>query len=346
MGFYAYAVAVLLWLSMITFATLGGADFGGGIWNLLFFGRKAHEARGLIRGAVGPVWEANNVWLIYLAVGLYVGFPIVAATLANALFIPLTLSLIGFVLRGASFAFRTGFTRVVAVKAPWGSAFGAASLITPFLLGTCAAAAASGQLRVHNGQGPVALWHAWLTPFAITIGFIALAVCATIAAIFLTVEAQRINNTELMEAFRLRAFLAGGVMVLLGLVGLYLASIEASQLWQGMLTHGLWAVAITMVIGIATALALFFRRYRLARVLIVMETISFLGSWGIAQLPYILPPDLTVSQAASPPTTMREFFLSALVGTLVLLPSLWFLFHLFKFQQAVPPVHEKQEKEI
>jgi cytochrome d ubiquinol oxidase subunit II len=115
------------------------------------------------------------------------------------------------------------------------------------LLGTCAAAAASGQLRVHNGQGLVALWYAWLTPFAITIGFIALAVCATIAAIFLTVEAQHINNIELMEAFRLRAFLAGGVMALLGLVGLYLASIEAPQLWQGMLDHGLWAVAITSV---------------------------------------------------------------------------------------------------
>jgi hypothetical protein len=110
-----------------------------------------------------------------------------------------------------------------------------------------------------------------------------------------------------------------------------------------MLDHGLWAIAITILIGLATATALFFRHYRLARILIVMETISFLGSWGIAQLPYILPPDLTISQAASPPTTMREFFFSALVGTLVLLPSLWFLFHLFKFQQAVPVVHEKQQ---
>src|SRR5207248_10512903 len=162
--FYAYAVAVLLWLSMITFAVLGGADFGGGIWNVLFLGRKTEEARGLIRGAVGPVWEANNVWLIYIVVGLYAGFPIVAATMANALFIPLTLSLIGVVLRGASFAFRTHFAGAVMVKAAWGSAFGIASLFTPFLLGTCAAAVASGQLRVRNGQGPVGLWQAWLTP--------------------------------------------------------------------------------------------------------------------------------------------------------------------------------------
>jgi cytochrome d ubiquinol oxidase subunit II len=112
-----------------------------------------------------------------------------------------------------------------------------------------------------------------------------------------------------------------------------------------MLNHGLWAVAITMLIGIATAVALWFRRYRVARVLIVMEVVAFLGAWGISQLPYILPPDLTVAQAVGSPTTLREFFFSALIGTLVLLPSLWFLFHVFKFQRAVPPVHERQAKE-
>ena len=345
MAFYDYAVAVMLWGSMIAYAILGGADFGGGIWNILFFGRNTRKARSLISGAVGPVWEANNVWLIYIVVGLYTGFPMVAAVMANALLIPLTLALIGVVLRGASFAFRTHFSGVFSVGTLWGYAFGVASLITPFLLGTCAAAVASSQLPVRNGQGPVALVNAWLTPFAITIGVIALAICATIAAIFLTVEAQRINNREMMEAFRLRAFIAGAVTALLGLLGLYFASTEAPVIWHGMLNHGLWAVAITMLIGIATAAALFFRRYRLARVLIVMETVSFLGTWGIAQLPYILPPDLTVTQAASPPTTMRDFFFSAIVGTLVLLPSLWFLFHVFKFQQAVPPVHEKEVKE-
>jgi cytochrome bd ubiquinol oxidase subunit II len=345
MQFYAYAVAVLLWLSMIAYAVLGGADFGGGIWNVLYFGPHAKEARNLIKGALGPVWEANNVWLIFVVVGLYTGFPIVAATLANALFIPLTLALIGFVLRSASFAFRTSVTSIVSVKAAWGTAFGVASLITPFLLGTCAGAVASGQIPAYNGQQPVGSWHSWLSPFAIIIGIIALAICATIAAVFLTVEAQRINKQELMKAFRLCAFTAGGVTALLGLVALFLAPSEARPLWQGMLNHGLWAVAITMLIGLATAIALFFRRYSMARVLIVMETVAFLGTWGIAQLPYILPPRLTIPSAASPARTMTEFFYSALIGALVMLPSLWFLFHVFKFQQAVAPVHEKAVRE-
>lgn len=345
MGFYDYAIAVLLWASMIAYATLGGADFGGGIWNILFLGPKTQKARNLIKGAVGPVWEANNVWLIYIVVGLYTGFPIVAATMATALFIPLTLALIGIVLRGASFAFRTHFGQIISIKAFWSYAFGVASLITPFLLGTCAAAVASSQLPVHNGQGPVALITAWLTPFAITIGITALSICATIAAVFLTVEAQRTNDKEMMEAFRLRAFIAGGVTALLSLLGLYLSSQEAPVIWQGLLNHGLWAAVITMLLGLGTGAALFFRHYKLARALVVMVVTAFLGTWGIAQLPYILPPDLTVIQAASPLITMRDDFFSAIVGMLVLLPSVWFLFHVFKFQRAVPIVHEKEVKE-
>jgi len=345
MEIYAYAVAVLLWLSMIAFAVLGGADFGGGIWNVLFFGRNVKEARSLIRGALGPVWEANNVWLIYIVVGLYTGFPIVAASVANALFIPLTLALIGFVMRGAAFAFRTQPSRTGGMSTVWGLGFGVASLLTPFMFGAIAAAVASGAIPVRNGQGPVALIGAWLTPFALTVAVIALAVSATIAAIFLTVEAQRIDSRDLMEAFRLRALIALGVTALLGLLGLFLSISEAPVIWHGMLDHGWWAVGITMLIGIGTAAALFFRRYKLARVLIVMEVAAFLGAWGISQFPYILPPNLTVVQAASPPTTMREFLYSALVGLLVLLPSFWFLFHVFKFQMAVPQVHEEEVKE-
>src|SRR2546430_4013593 len=149
MQLYAYAVAVLLWLYMITYATFGGADFGGGIWNVLFFGRKGEEARNLIKGAMGPVWEANNVWLIFVVVGLYAGFPIEAATLANALFIPLTLALIGFVLRGAFFAFRTSVTRIVTVKAAWGPAFAFAGLFLPFYLEPVPGPEPGGKLPVY-----------------------------------------------------------------------------------------------------------------------------------------------------------------------------------------------------
>jgi len=285
---------------------------------------------------------ANNVWLIYLVVGLYTAFPIVAAALAKALFIPFSFALIGVVLRGASFAFRTHFSGTVTLREVWGRAFGIASMITPLLLGTCAAAVASGKIRVQHGQTPVALWDAWLTPFALTVGAMGLALCATIAPIYLTVEAQKSKNEQLVNIFRARAFLGGGILTILAILGLILAPFQAPLLWYGMLNHALWAVGVTLLIGIATAVALFFRHFRLARILIALETGAILGTWGLSQLPYILPPDLTVTGAASPPTTLREFFISALIGMLILIPSLWFLFRVFKMQDIIPPVHEKE----
>lgn len=341
----AYACAVLLWLSLIAYAVFGGADFGAGIWDLFSPGHEEDERRQLIKQAVGPVWEANNVWLIYLAVGLYTAFPIVASSLAIALFLPLSLALLGVVMRGAAFAFRTHFTHAVMIKAFWGRIFGLVSTLTPFLLGACAAAVASGSVRVRNGNTQAALIGPWLTPFALVVGAMGLATCATIAPIYLTVEAQKKKNQRLADLFRRRAFIGGGTFAVLGVIGLVLAPSEAPLLWRGMLNHALWAVIVTMLLGIATATALFWRRYRLARVLIVLETGAFLGSWGLAQLPYILPPDLTVLNAASPAGTLQAFFVSALIGLLVLIPSLWFLFYIFKVEEKAPPVHEKEIEE-
>lgn len=341
-----YACAVLIWLSLITYAALGGADFGGGIWDLFSPGPEQDDKRKLIVNALGPVWEANNVWLVYIVVGLYTAFPLVAATLATALFIPFSLALIGVVLRGASFAFRTQFGNSVILKEAWGRAFGIASMVTPFLFGTCAAAVASGQIRLSQGQIPVALFRPWLTPFALIIGATALALCATIAPVYLTVEAQKAKNEKLANTFRKRAFIGGSFFAVLGIIGLALAPSEAPLLWHGLLDHALWAIAVTILIGLALVVALFIRHFRLARVLMILETGAFLGTWGLAQLPYIIPPDLTLMNAASPPTTLRAFFVTALIGMLVLIPSLWFLFHIFKTQQPVPPIHEKEAQSL
>jgi cytochrome d ubiquinol oxidase subunit II len=337
-----YISAIMLWISLITYAALGGADFGGGIWDLFSLGPEQEDKRRLIVQALGPVWEANNVWLIYLVVGLYAAFPTVAAVLATALLLPFSLALIGVVMRGAAFAFRTHFGSAVTVREIWGRAFRTASAIMPFFLGTCAAAVASGQIRVPHGTIPVAIWGPWLSPFALVIGFMALALCATIAPIYLTVEAQRAKNEKLVNTFRTRSFLAGGVLAFLAILGLLLSPSEAPMLWRGMLDHALWVVGVTMLLGVATAVALVIRRYKLARILIVLETGGLLGTWGLAQLPYIVPPDLTVTGAASPPATLREFIISALIGMLVLIPSLWFLFHVFKGQLREAPVHEKE----
>jgi cytochrome d ubiquinol oxidase subunit II len=342
-----YAVAVLLWLSIIVYASLGGADFGGGVWYFFIFGSspRAQAERGLIAKAIGPVWEANSVWLVYLVVGLYTTFPVVAAVLAIALFIPISLAVIGIVLRGAAFAFEAHIPQSVGMRTIYGRMFSAASTFTPFLLGATAAAVAGGEIRVRNGVVPVAVIRPWLTPFAIVVGCMGVALCATLAAVYLTVEAQKEKREDLADVFRIRAFIAGGVTAVLGLVGLILSPSQAPVIWHGMLDHALWAVAVTMVIGLCTAVALFLRRFTIARVLVVMETGALIGTWGLSQIPYIVPPDLTVTGAASPPTTMWDFFISALVGMFILIPSLWFLMYVFKAEERLPPVREKQLEE-
>jgi cytochrome bd ubiquinol oxidase subunit II len=340
----AYANAVLIWLSMIVYAVLGGADFGGGAWNLFSFGKSAQQQRELISEALGPVWEANNVWLIFLAVGLYTAFPLVSSILSIALFIPITLALIGIVMRGAAFAFQSIMGSESSLSKVWGRAFSIASLLTPMALGMIAAAVASGQISV-SSHVPIALIYPWLaTPFAWTIGLMAVTICAVEAAIFLTIEAEAGGMNDLAETFRTRAFIAGGVMAVLGLVGFALSPSAAPTLWRGMLNHALWAAILTILLGIATAIVLFQRRYQLARVLMVLETAGVLGTWGLAQLPYIIPPDVTVMDAASPPTTLLQFFICALIGLAILIPSLWLLFHVFKGKNVVPLKHEKAVK--
>src|SRR5579875_2920079 len=298
-----YVVAILLWLSVIIYAVFGGADFGAGIWELFTFGPHGRDQRNLITSALGPVWEANNVWLIYLIVGLFVAFPIVSYTLACALFIPLSLALLGVVFRGASFAFRSHIRENIRLRLFWARFFSIASTITPFLLGTVAGAVASDQITLHNGIPPLIVWWPWLNPFSLTIGFMALGICATIAASYLVVNAIMVGRNDLAEDFRQRTLAAGTT-----------------------------TAAITM----------YNRRYKTARFLIDMDVTAFFGTWGLAQIPYIIPPQLTVNDASSPPTTLLEFLISAILGMLLLIPSLWLLFYIFHSRSPLPPIHEKE----
>jgi len=326
----AYAMVAVLWLALIAYAVLGGADFGAGMWDLLAFGRTAEKQRNLINQALGPVWEANHVWLIFLIVGLYAAFPFAFAKVSIALFLPLTLALLGIVLRGAAFIFRTYAVNAGTFTRVWSRVFSSTSTITPFLFGTAAAAVARGRIRVQGEFVETDLSTIWLTPFALTIGVMAVSLCAVLAAIYLTVEAQHAKEEELVRVYRWRALLAGAVTAALGAWGLFLAPSAAPLLWNGMLDHALPLVFATMLTGGVTAVMLLLQKYRLARILIVLETAGLLGAWGISQLPYLIPPDVTVERAAGSPVMITALLIGSLLGMIILLPSLWLLFRIFK----------------
>lgn len=320
------AVAAAGLAGAILYGVLGGADFGGGIWDLLAFGPRRNEQRAAIAHAMGPVWEANHVWLIFVIVLLFTAFPPAFAALSIGLFGLFHFVLAGITLRGAAFVFR-GPELAAGGTTHWGTVFGVASVITPVLLGMAVGAVSSGHLRWTDdaiaGDGPAP----WFAPVPLAIGALALALCAYLAAVYLTNE----TAGELQEDFRRRALLAGTFVVGLSVLTLPLLYLEAPHLWQGL--TGLRAAPV-IAAGIAAALlsgiALLRRRYRIARAAAVAHVSLLLLGWGLAQYPYLIYPGLRLHDAAAPDDTLRFVLYALPVGAALLVPSLWYLFRVFK----------------
>ncbi|HXE58450.1 MAG TPA: cytochrome d ubiquinol oxidase subunit II, partial [Gemmatimonadales bacterium] len=325
-------VAAVLVLSLNAYVLLGGADFGGGVWDLVSTGPRRHRQRELIAEAIGPIWEANHVWLILAVVLLFTCFPAVFARLGVVLHLPLTLMLIGIVLRGSAFTFRTYESRDDAVQRRWGRVFAIASVITPVLLGVCIGAVASGRVGAPAPAPDFRTGYVdpWLAPFPVAVGLLALALFAFLAAVYLTVEAS--GESELQEDFRRRALAAGGAVFLIAWLALALAPDGAPRISRGLLGSR-WALPFHLVTGAAAAGALWAvwtRRFRLARVAAAAQVSCIVWGWAASQYPYILPPGTTIRNAAAPPATLRLVLVALAVGAVVLLPSLYYLFRIFK----------------
>jgi cytochrome d ubiquinol oxidase subunit II len=277
---------------------------------------------------MGPVWGANHVWLIFLLVILFTAFPMAFATLSVAFFIPFHLLLVGIILRGAAFVFRAHGSAEAGSQRVWARAFGSASIIAPVLLGLCLGAVSAGEIRVMEGQVRVPdYWTTWLTPLSWACGALALALCAYLAAVYLTLETEG----ELREDFRRRTLLAGGAVVATALILLPLLALEAPRLADGLLS-----VKALPIVGLGTSLALLSlwavltRRFAIARAAAIGEVTMLLWGWALAQWPYMIYPDLTVEAAAAPDATLGFLLASAIPGLLVLIPSLLLLFAVFK----------------
>ncbi len=321
------AVATLGVLTVTAYALLAGADFGGGIWDLAAHGPRREAQRAAIATAMGPVWEANHVWLIFLIVLLFTAFPGGFGALSTALYMPFTFALLGIVLRGAAFAFRAHARDAAGAQARWGRAFGAASVITPFFLGTAVGAVASGRIRVVGGQVVSGFWRPWLGPFPLACGALALALCAYLAAVYLTVE----TDGALREDFRRRALVAGGAVAVIATIALPLARLDAPTVWAELAWgRGTPLTGAAIAISLVSLGALRLHHYQVARGAAVAEVATILWAWTTAQYPYLIVPGIRLADAAAPRATLTAFLISAGVGMLLLLPALWLLFAVFK----------------
>ncbi|HQY31410.1 MAG TPA: cytochrome d ubiquinol oxidase subunit II [Thermomicrobiales bacterium] len=325
----AFAAGGLLLLGVILYALLAGADFGGGIWDLLARGPRADRQRQEIARAIGPIWEANHVWLIFTIVVAFSAFPDVYAGLSTALFIPLSLILVGIVLRGAAFVFRAYAHDVVQAQQAWGAVFAIASVGTPFLLGMCAGAIATGEIRIVDGEVQSSLWSTWLAPFPIVVGLVSLATCAFLAAVYLTNDVR--GQIDLAEDFRIRALGAGIAAIGLALVALVLARSQAPVIWHGMTDRDVWTVIpLGVALAVLSGWAVWNRHYPLARVSAAAEVIVLIVGWALAQYPYLVVPDLTYQNAAASDAMLKVSLIAFGIGSLLLIPSLALLFALFK----------------
>jgi cytochrome bd ubiquinol oxidase subunit II len=320
----ADAVAGVLWVGLTLYAVFAGADFGSGFWALLAGGgERGKRARALIDWAIGPVWEANHVWLIFALVTLWTGFPEAFASVMSTLFIPLCLAALGIVLRGAGFAFhriadrRTGRRLAEA-------AFAVASVLTPFFMGTVVGAVASGRVPVGNAKGdPVT---SWLNPVSLVIGALFVAAGAYLAAVFLVSDARRFGDPRLERYFTVRALVAAVVAGLIAVGGVFALRDDARYVYDGLTSEGRPFVLASLACGLL-ALALLWRGARRGvRPLAVGAVVTVIWGWGAAQFPYLLPTSLTIEEGAGASQTLTTVLIVFGVAVVVVLPALALLF--------------------
>ncbi len=341
-----HAVAGTMVLSLNAYVLLAGADFGGGVWDMFAVGREREEQRAIIEDAIGPIWEANHVWLILVVVLLFTCFPRAFAHLATELHVPITLLLVGIVLRGSAFTFRKYDSHRDAVQLRWGRIFSIASFVTPMLLGLCLGTVASGRVGFGRNRANLTFGERfvepWLTsPFGWAVALLTLSLFAFLAATYLTVEAE---HSSLSRDFRRRALQSQfGFLAAVG-VTMWMAQASAPTLHAG-LTSGVLAVLMLSATGAAIVVAVFSlatERYRMARFAAAAQATFVLWGWAWSQFPFLIPPDGRIDALAASPAMLKLNLITLAIGTVILLPGFAYLFWIFKRKDVISSPEREQ----
>jgi cytochrome d ubiquinol oxidase subunit II len=319
------AVAAALFAGVMAYALFGGADFGSGYFDLTAGGTaRGAELRTLIDHSIGPVWEANHVWLIYVLVTWWTAFPQAFASAMSTLMLPMLLALLGIVLRGAAFAFRK-YSPTLAQARLFGAIFAGSSLITPFFLGCVAGAIASGRVPAH-GRGD--LWSSWLTTTSLLGGLVAVGTCVFLAGVFLTADAHRSGADPLAEALRVHTLVVGLVTGALVFGALAPIRHDAPTLADGLAGRAAPLILLSAIAGALTLVLLVRRRYRAARLSAVVAVAAVVAGWGLGQYPWLLVDQVTIEQAAGASATLRALLVAVALATVLVVPALTYLYWL------------------
>lgn len=321
----ADGVAVIIFLGVVLYAVFGGADFGSGFWDLTAGDpQRGGAVRRLVDHSIGPVWEANHVWLIFILVYLWTGFPDAFVQMVSALYVPLSLAALGIVLRGSGFAFRKFATSVRQAQV-YGAAFAVSSVVTPFFFGAAVGAIASGRVPAEGGVDRTTVW---LTPTSILGGILAVLTCAFVAAVFLARDADRLGQGELTDWFRARGLVMGVVTGAVALIGVVVLALDAPTLFEGLTGWALPVIGGSGVGGLATMWLLATRRYGAARLFAVASVSLIVIGWGVGQYPWMLVDELTIADAAGATATLWGLVGAFVAAAVLAVPPLAYLLYL------------------
>ena len=321
----ADVAAVILWIGATLYALFGGADFGGGLWDLIAGdAERGERPRERIQRSLTPVWEANHVWLIFILVVLWTSFPEAFGAIMSTLYVPLALAALGIVLRGAGFAFRKSIRRLELRRA-MGATFAISSVLTPFFMGTVVGAIAAGNVPA-GGNGDA--FSSWIQPLPILTGALFVATGAYLAAVFLVADSRGAGDAEMEDYFARRALAAGLLAGALAVAGLVLLHSEAHYAYERLTAEGLPLVIVSGLCGLGALALLATGSRRGMRPLAVGAVVAVIWGWGVSQFPYLLPTSLKISQSAAPDPTLVAILIVFFVAVVVVLPSLGLLFWL------------------
>ena len=322
----ADAVGGILLASITLYATLGGADFGGGLWDLLSGGdQRGRLPRALIDEAITPVWEGNHMWLIFALVIFWTAFPDAFAAVMNAAALPIWLAVLGIVLRGAGFAFRKEARRLSTRRA-LGAVFALSSLLTPFFMGTVIGGLAAGKIP---GRASHAILSSWTGAMSLLIGFLFIGACAYLAAVYLVGEAARRDDHHLATYFTRRAQVAGVATGALSLATLLELRSSNLALFNRLTGRALPLVIIAGLSGLAVLGLLTTGRQGGVRQLAALGVAAVIWGWGVAQYPVLLPgSNVTLTNAGAPHATLVAVVVLFAAIALLVGPSFALLFSL------------------
>jgi len=329
-----YVVITFLCLGILLYFLLGGADFGAGIIELFTSAKNRGKTRKTMYQAIGPVWEANHMWLIIAIVILFVGFPHIYTTMSVYLHIPLLIMLVGIIARGTAFVFRHYDAVQDNMQEVYNKIFVYSSFITPLFLGIIAGSLISGHINVHATDFVAAYIYSWFNWFSVSVGLFTVALCGFLAAIYLIGETNEVNAKQ---RFIKKAKFMNVAAVVFGIIVFIAAQQDDIPLidWVFKNNIGLFAVTLASLSLVLLWYLLLKGKTKILRVLAGFQVTMILLAISYAHFPNFIRlkdgDSISLFSAIAPEKTIYSLGLALLLGSILILPFLGYLF--YKFQQ-------------